>query len=166
MVGVVQRQVLVLFLTPMMESKGLKMQKALIVSVLALVCVGCSESSSDEDYVPLPPVNQQFALEPPYHTSFVGRPPHPVPYLKEGLKPEIEFKSEVSVNAHNEFLETVVKDLAKQVGFRPYVAAMIAKRRVSLTASGSLDDVSKQLANSAKASVSVDHLAHELRFMR
>lgn len=133
--------------------------------ILSLAVVGLGCGPSEKEYVPLPPVEQQFAPEPVYHTTFISRPPRPVPHLKDEIKPDIEFKTEVSVKAHNEYLEKIVKDIASQTGYRPYVSGLIAKRRVSIDAAGSLDAVSKQLADSAKASVSVDHLARELRFM-
>lgn len=140
------------------------MNKSYLFLLSLAVCgIGCGPSK--KEYIPLPPVEQQFAAEPIYHTRFIARPPRPVPHIKEEIKPEMQFESSVSVSARNEFLEKVVKEIASQSGYRPYVSGIIAKRRVSIDASGSLDSVSKQLAESAKASVSVDHLARELRFM-
>lgn len=162
MAVLVELQVQALFHTLLTENSLMRKASACLISV-ALIGIGCGPS--EKEYIPLPPVEQQFAPEPVYHTTFISRPPRPVPHLKDELHPDIEFKAEVSVTAHNEYLEKVVKDIASQTGYRPYVSGLIAKRRVSIDAAGSLDAVSKQLADSAKASVSVDHLAREVRFM-
>lgn len=124
-------------------------------------------SSSDNEKVIIPPVTEQAPEEPEYGTTFLSRPPYPVPENDEVRKTQKLSTSheEITISAKNKYVEDIAKDIGKMTGYRPYVSAFIAKKRITLEISGDIDSVCAKVANESKSSVSVDHIAKEIRFV-
>lgn len=137
----------------------------LVGMIISSAIFGCS--SSDEGKKIIPPATRQAPDEPVYGTTFLSRPPHPVPESQEVIRPKsiVASGEEISISATNKYVEDIVKEISEKSGYRPYVSAFIAKKRISITSSDDLEGTCAKVANEAKASVSVDHIAKEIRFM-
>ena len=144
--------------------------KKFVLNIFAagiLMCGISACTSSKKEEIILPPVYQQAPDEPEYGTVFLSRPPYPVPEndTVQNSKSLSASHEEITISAKNKYVEDIVKDIGKLSGYRPYVSAFIAKKRISLDISGDLDSVCAKVANESKSSVSVDHIAKEIRFV-
>lgn len=118
---------------------------------------------------------KQLAEEPVYGKMTYAYLPSPLPErsasdyswteTRARMRPQNGKKGEYSLMVRNEPLETVALRLAKLAHLSSYCSSLVADRRVTISTSGSIDEIAQAVAKRASIKVVVDRSNREIRFL-
>ena len=143
---------------------------AAVVFVLSFVgAVGCSSSpkASKQRIVRhdwFYPTRQQ-APEELYSRVREVRPPEPVPEPPRDTNRAPRFMPVMQFNVSQKSLGGVAQLLADSYRYGYYCSPIVADRKISLRAIGTLDELAAQVAELGQVKVTVDHENRELRIL-
>lgn len=138
-----------------------------LVTCLAAALIGCS---AHEPSIRKPDKfvhsTRQNAPEPVYNRERLVYLPEVLP---SGAGVETENRVRIlpafKLAAKKKSLEHVALELANASGYHSYCASTVADRKVSLSATGTLDQLGQQIADDTGVDVVIDHERKELRFL-
>jgi hypothetical protein len=108
---------------------------------------------------------RQLPLPPVYNQLKNVRPPGPIPVLASDSISSIHFEPQFTLHTKNISYEEITKRVARLVGFSSYCSSFIARKKTSMHASGSIDDIASEISKVTGAKMVVDHDNREIRFL-
>lgn len=137
----------------------------------ALLILGASGCFPEKSYSPhkekkafVYPVRQD-APEPVYNRLTYVLPPSPLPSYEGPGRVGEPMVPVVHLEFKNAKLEEIASALAMSARYRAYTSGLIANRRVSFNALGTIDELAHEISNKVGINVMVDHVNKEVRFL-
>lgn len=108
---------------------------------------------------------RQLPPEPVYNTVRWVHLPEPLPSRELPLSDAPQIRPVFHMQLKNVTLEEAAHLLAASVRYGSYCASSIAKKRVSINALGTTDELAAQIASQARVDIYVDHVNQQVRVL-
>jgi hypothetical protein len=138
-----------------------KLTKKYLLVFLVLNFWGCTEIRSPE-YLQ---AARTEAPQPVYNRVFMARPPQVLPSTKNIENKGSPVDPVFQLEASDETVENVVRQLGKAARYRTYTAASVADIKISIESLGTIQELTDTISSAAGVYISVDSANRELRVL-
>ncbi len=149
--------------------KGINLRNILTLGIaLSLVTAasGCGATAVKKEERSYRVAVEQIPANPTYHRLRWVHLPDIKPYAHEQVSADVPaILPVINIDLENSTLEEAARVLAATGRYSSYCASSVAKRKLSIKAIGTVDELAREIAKRAQVYSSVDHENREIRFL-